>query len=139
LNANGPTTINIIGPAPTVGSYPLIDYSTITGSGGSFRLGTQPPGIAASIVTNVNNSSIDLVVSGPANDFNRAFVSGGNLVLTGTGAPNGTYAILTSTNVADPLSTWATNNIGNFDGSGTFSNAIPIGPDPQRFFILKTP
>lgn len=87
-----------------------------------------------------NASTGQVTLSAPSNvQFNGPSVSGGNLVLTGTGTPNGTYAIVTSTNVAAPLSTWTTNNIGNFSGSGVFSNAIPIGTDPQRYFLIKTP
>jgi hypothetical protein len=67
-------------------------------------------------------------------------VSGGNLILQGTnGAVGGTYSILESTNVALPLASWTTNQTGTFNGSGTFSNAIPLGSDPQRFFNIKQP
>jgi autotransporter-associated beta strand protein len=66
---------------------------------------------------------------------------GGNLILAGAGGTaGGSYAILTSTNVAAPLTTWTTNVTGVFDGSGGFSNAIPITPtESRRFFLIKTP
>ncbi len=81
-------------------------------------------------------------VSGPAAGVvNPVQVSNGNLILTGTGwTPNGTYSWLTSTNVALSTALWTTNMTGTFSGTGSFSNAIPIGvSEPARFFLLKTP
>jgi hypothetical protein len=68
-------------------------------------------------------------------------VSGGNLILTGSGgAAGGSYSWLTSTNASTPLVNWATNSTGLFNGSGAFSNAIPINRnEAARFFRLKTP
>jgi hypothetical protein len=65
----------------------------------------------------------------------------GNLILTGSGGtPGGSYAWLTATNVTTPLPNWTTNSTGVFNGSGAFSNAIPINPAvAARFFRLKTP
>ena len=73
--------------------------------------------------------------------FNPVSVSSGNLVMTGTGGTaNGTYSILTSTNIQTPLALWITNSTGLFDGSGNFSNAIPVKSSvPEQFFQLKTP
>lgn len=74
--------------------------------------------------------------------FNPAVVSGGNLILTGNGgaAPGSGYTLLTSTNVAAPLSLWQTNTTGVLDGSGMFSNSIPINAtDPARFFDVRVP
>jgi len=73
--------------------------------------------------------------------FNRPHVSGSNLILTGTGGtPGGSYSWLTSTNVTTPIAIWTTNTTGFFNGSGAFSNGIPIiGSEHARFFILRTP
>ncbi|HXA44273.1 MAG TPA: autotransporter-associated beta strand repeat-containing protein, partial [Candidatus Angelobacter sp.] len=72
---------------------------------------------------------------------NRPIVSGGNLVLTGSGGTGGAhYTWLTSTNVTTPIALWVTNTTGNFDGSGDFSNAIPISiSTPTKVFLLRTP
>lgn len=68
-------------------------------------------------------------------------VSGGNLILTGTGStPGGSYTWLTATNVTSPAATWTTYSTGVFDANGAFSNAIPVNPaEPARFFRLQTP
>ena len=69
-----------------------------------------------------------------------AYVSGGNLILTGSGGtPNHAYTWLTTTNLAAPI-TWTTNSTGVLDGSGAFSNAIPINPSlHDSFFKLRLP
>jgi autotransporter-associated beta strand protein len=82
-----------------------------------------------------------LTVSSPAAPvINRPTISGGNFILTGAGGQAGNgYAVLTATNLAAPASLWTTNAIGNFDGGGNFSNAIPVDPSvPVRFFWLRT-
>jgi len=72
--------------------------------------------------------------------FNPPYISGGNLILTGTGAPGSSYSLLTSTNVAAPISAWTTNVTGVINGSGVVSNAIPVSVSERaRFFRLKTP
>ena len=73
--------------------------------------------------------------------INPPHVSGGNLILTGTGGTaGGTYSWLASTNVAAPLANWTTDTTGVSDGSGGFSNSFPINPSvPARFFQLRTP
>jgi hypothetical protein len=72
--------------------------------------------------------------------FNAPYVSGGNLILTGTGTPGGSYDLLTSTNVAAPKAAWTTNVTGVFNSAGVFSNAIPVSASEHaRFFRIKTP
>ena len=82
-----------------------------------------------------------VTVSAPAPVVNPPVVSGGNLILTGSGGTaNNSYVVLTSTNAAAPLASWTTNVSGNFDGSGNFSNAIPVSSSiPAKFFLLRTP
>ena len=62
--------------------------------------------------------------------------SGPNLLLSVTGGlAGGSYTLLTSTNVALPLSSWTTNSTGNFDSFGNVTVTNAIDPaTPQRFF-----
>jgi fibronectin-binding autotransporter adhesin len=73
--------------------------------------------------------------------LNSPKVASGNLILTGSGGtPAGTYSLLSSTNVTIPIGQWITNTTGVFDGSGDFSNSIPISHStPAQFFDVKTP
>lgn len=81
-----------------------------------------------------------LTIAGGAPVLNPPVVSGGNLILTGTGSAGSSYTVLTSTNVALPMSAWTTNVIGTVNGSGVISNAIPVSAsEPARFFRLQTP
>lgn len=66
--------------------------------------------------------------------------SGGNLILTGTGGtPNNPYTWLSTTNLSAPI-TWKTNSTGALDGTGAFSNSIPINATtPASFFRLRLP
>jgi hypothetical protein len=65
-------------------------------------------------------------------------LSGGNLILTGTGGTqNSSYTLLTTTNLLGP---WTTNSSGALDSTGALSNAIPINTlQPANFFRLQMP
>ncbi len=68
-------------------------------------------------------------------------VSGGNLILTGTGGtPNRAYTWLTSSDVTQPLSTWTPSITGVLDANGAFSNAIPVNATNRpEFFQFRMP
>jgi hypothetical protein len=73
--------------------------------------------------------------------FTAISVSGGNLIITGSSGTAGAgYTVLSTTNLALPLSEWTTNTVGTFSSSGEFTNAIVHGASPaQEFFLLRTP
>lgn len=67
--------------------------------------------------------------------------SGGNLIVTGSGGypPSSGYTLLSTTNLTPPV-VWTTNSTGTLDGTGAFSNSIPINPSrPNSFFRLRIP
>jgi hypothetical protein len=68
-------------------------------------------------------------------------VSGGNLILAGTGGtPNYSYTVVTTTNLLTPLTDWTVSASGVTDGTGAFSNAIPISAtQPGSFFRFRMP
>lgn len=77
------------------------------------------------------------VVSGPS--VTRVSVQSGNIFISGTNGTSGnSYEVLTSTNVALPLSNWTVLETNTFmaDGSFSFTNTIN-GSLPGQFFILK--
>jgi len=98
---------------------------------------------AGSVTGTFNPATGELSLSSaslPQPSITQVSVSGSDLILQGTnGAPSGTYAILTSTNVTLPLASWTTNTTGSFTVGGTFSNSIPITSEAQRFFLIKQP
>ncbi len=71
---------------------------------------------------------------------NPVKVSGGNMILTGTGTPNYGYTVLTTTNLVTPLANWTISTTGVTDGTGAFSNSIPINvTNPASFFQVRMP
>jgi Fibronectin type III domain len=87
---------------------------------------------------NVRLTKAALVFAAPM--FGAPKISAGNLILTGTGGtPNSGYTWLTTTNLAAPTH-WLTNSTGTLDGTGAFSNSIPLNPSlPTGFFRLRLP
>jgi alpha-L-fucosidase 2 len=74
--------------------------------------------------------------------FSNITIAGGNVVLHGSnGLPGGTYAVLTSTNLMLPVSTWTTSTNGVFDPvTGGFSNALAINlTETERYFSIRQP
>jgi hypothetical protein len=67
--------------------------------------------------------------------------AGGNVILRGAnGEAGSSFNLLSSTNLALPLSVWTTNATANFDGNGNLSNSIPVNAaEPARFFRLQQP
>jgi hypothetical protein len=69
------------------------------------------------------------------------FMSGGNIIITGTnlnGGQNFHYVILTSTNLLLPLINWTVISTNGFNVDGTFSNTNTINSsDSSEFFDVK--
>ncbi len=86
------------------------------------------------------DGSIEVVVGGQPG-FASISRSGTNLIFTGTGGtPNAPYAVLTSTNVALPLSNWVSIATNQFDSGGSFSFTNGIAPgEPKRFYRIRVP
>ncbi|MDB6123102.1 MAG: Autotransporter-associated beta strand repeat protein [Pedosphaera sp.] len=59
LTINGTITVNIADTLPQIGQFPLIQYGSRTGSG-NFVIGSLPVGVAATIVNNTANNSVDI-------------------------------------------------------------------------------
>jgi len=66
--------------------------------------------------------------------------SGGNLIITGAGGtPNASFTWLTTADLTPPVS-WTPVIAGALDGTGSFSNAIPIiTTNPAAFYRLQMP
>jgi hypothetical protein len=73
--------------------------------------------------------------------FNTPTISGGNLILSGTGGtPNYSYTVLTTTNLLTPLADWTVSTNGTTDGTGAYSTAIPVSAAPGgSFYQLRMP
>ncbi len=143
------TTINIAAATNVTGTaqIPLISY-TGTDPYPNLALGTVPAGFTAGngglLVDNAGNSTIDVILTGSATGpiTNATILSvtlvGTNLVLHGTNNNGGNtlrYAVLTSTNVALPLSSWTSLSTNQFKDDGTFDYTNAIVPGTARGFF----
>jgi hypothetical protein len=87
-------------------------------------------------------NSFTLTVSGGvvAPTISSIEVTGGNVVVRGTGPANGTYEVLTSTDIALPSAQWVQAGTGSFDSSGNFSVTVPVSAGvSQSFTKLRVP
>jgi len=145
LAAANPLTITVSngGVLLSGGSYTLISK----GAGGSVA-GVLPTSITLSgDVTNTATVAItggELVLSVPATTYYNPVLSGisqsagNNVVLAFSGTNGQPYKVLSSTNVATPLSNWVSIATGTLTGLPmTYTN----GPatNAQRFYIITSP
>jgi hypothetical protein len=98
------------------------------------------PVLAMGLEWNTNLLTVNGTVSvwSGAPRFTFFSVSGTNLVFSGTnGIPNGTYVVLTSTNLTQPWTPVATNP---FNSLGDFTFDEPISTtNQQQFFSIQEP
>jgi len=71
----------------------------------------------------------------------NASISGTTLTLAGSGGQaSGPYYLLSSTNVASPLSTWTVLSTNSFSAAGRFSVSTSISAgEAQRFYVIESP
>jgi len=120
------------------------DYSItyVTGNSVSGNLTIALSAVGAGTIQadfdNVRLTKAAVIFTPPA--LGSASILNGNLILTGTGgSPNGAYTWLVATNLSAPIN-WKTNSTGTLDGTGAFSNTIPINASqPANFFRLRMP
>jgi autotransporter-associated beta strand protein len=141
LNGNV-VTVNNAGASPLgVGTYSLIQVAggTLTGSA---KLGGVVTGAGLAANTgaslSVAGGSLNLVVATVVvPGINSITFSGGKLIFSGTNGPDsGTYYVLTSTNLALPLSSWTSIATNTFSPTGTFSATNTVSTNPS-FFVIK--
>jgi T5SS/PEP-CTERM-associated repeat protein len=110
--------------------------------GGAFTSISLPPLDPSLMWTNrlLEDGSI-AVVNWTGPKLSGVGKSGTNLTFNVTdGVPGGAYELLTSPNVATPLTNWVVLDSGNFDWLGKKNLSIPINPAiPQRFYTVRVP
>jgi hypothetical protein len=143
LNNTGTGTVTVtnLGSALQVGDTFTLFNKVLTGGGALTVIGG-----GAGVTWNNNLASAGTIsvasvatVSKPV--ITSTILNGANLILNGTNgtaSAGGTFYVLSSTNVAAPLSSWtyiATNTYGT-GGAFSVTNAIVPGV-PNNFYILK--
>jgi autotransporter-associated beta strand protein len=128
---------NITGAPFADGTVFKLFDSTTAGSG-NFASVTILPSGAGTFNPATGELTIGAAAQNPA--FNPVTVSGGNLILSGSGTAGTSYTLLTTTNLAMPMALWTTNYTGTISESGTFTNSIPMSnTNPARYFRVRTP
>ena len=124
------------------GSYPLFTYNpakTFNDSGLDF--GSLPPGYHYAINT-TTLGKVKLVVSLPTPpSFSGISVTGGQVILSGTGGTAGAdYLVWSTTNLVTPFASWVRLVTNQFDSFGNFawSNSSAHGT-PRQFYRLEVP
>ena len=133
---NGTLTVTNLGPALAVGdTFKLFNKAVSSGS----TLNVTGAGV---VWTNnlQNDGSISVLSTTlPQPVITAITLSGTNVVFSGNnGTGSSGYYVLSSTNVAAPLSSWTPIFTNTFYTGGLFTNTIPILPGvPNVFYILE--
>ncbi len=125
------------GPGFGPGSYTLF---TCAGSltFDNLTLVSAPVGYNYSFDTNTPGI-VKLVVSSQAPPvINNPGIVDGKMVFSGSGGtPNSIFYVLSSTNIAAPLTNWITVQTNQFDSNGNFSVTNSPATNEQTYYLLK--
>jgi len=144
LTAGGSLIVsNPSAPLVAGDSFKLFDAASYTGSFNTVILPALNPGLTWDTSQLDSASTITVVSTAPPMPpvFSQLHLSGNSLLFGGSnGTANGTYYVLTSTNVTMPLANWLPLTTNQFDAAGNFvfSNAISPGAT-QIFYRLQVP
>jgi len=134
--------VNISSSALAAGNSFQVFQSGTDSYNGSYADNIVPTTPGTGLVWDLSKLSSGIIgvktgATGPV--IGSTTVSGGNLILSGTGGTaSGPYSVLTTTNLTLPLTEWTQVATGTYSGTGTFTNAIAIVPGvPQSFYIIK--
>jgi len=135
-NNTGTLLASTTGYPATAGTWQDYTVSFTTGASVSgdltVTLSVAPANTYQALFDNVRLTKTQVV------RFATPYISGGKLILEASGWANAGYTLLTTTNLSAPI-TWTTNSTGTLGGTGAFSNAIPMGAVPARFYWLRVP
>jgi hypothetical protein len=142
LQLGGTLQLNITGEPLVVGDViSLFNFTSASGSFSTIAPSTPGPGLAWDTSNLAANGTLAVAAFASRPEFGTVLQSAGAIVMNGSnGPPGATYYVLSSTNIATPLSQWLPVLTNAFDAGGNFSATNLIDPaTPQRFFLLQTP
>jgi fibronectin-binding autotransporter adhesin len=138
ISYGGTLTVTNGGPALLSGDTFVLFSGGLSG----FFSATNLPALASGlswVTSNLNvNGTVSIVGTLIPPQITSFTASGGTSTITGTGGvPNGSYYVLSSTNVALPLAQWTRLATNSFLGDGTFSYTDPAATNPTRFYLVQ--
>jgi autotransporter-associated beta strand protein len=128
-------------PAPQGGDVYQLFNKGGSGAFSAISLPTLSSGLSWNTTNLTVNGTISVLGSSSQPTFSGVHVEGGNLVFSGTGGVEGSfYTVLSSTNVAAPVSIWIPVSTNVFGPGGSFSYTNAINPAATAtFFLLRMP
>jgi autotransporter-associated beta strand protein len=142
LTYGGNLVVTNLGTALAQGdTFKIFSATNYTGSFASITLPALSSGLAWQ-TSSLSNGVISVIAGSvtPTPVISSVMQSLGNLVFSGTnGAPNGTFYVLSSTNLALPISKWTLVSTNTYTASGSFAVTNPIVANGQPgFFVLSS-
>lgn len=142
LQLGGTLQLNLTGEPLVVGdAFTLFNFNNASGSFSSITPATPGPGLVWNTSSLTANGTLSVAAFTSRPEFGTVLKSADAIVMNGSnGPPGATYYVLSSTNIATPLSAWTPVLTNAFDANGNFSATNLIDPaTPQRFFLLQAP
>jgi autotransporter-associated beta strand protein len=143
FSMGGVLAVTNIGPDTiTVGdSFKLFYATNFIGNFGSIVPATPGSGLAWDTNSLAGNGILAVALGNVSPAFAQAALEGTNLVLNGSGGAAGYgYSLLSSTDIALPLTNWSVVGTGLCDADGNFAVTNPVTSSfPQLFYRVRIP
>lgn len=119
--------------------FHLINAGTKLGSFANVNLPALAAGLEWQNNVNTDGTLAVIVPGGSGPQFSSAVLSSSGLIISGTsGVTNGSYVLLSSTNIAASLANWVPVSTNPFDANGNFLLTNPVNPgEAQAFYRLQ--
>lgn len=119
-------------------NFQLFNAPNVTGNFAAYDLPALEEGLAWNTSQLATNGRIWVVSTNPP-AITSYSLAGGNFSFAGTGGtPNWDYDVLTSSDVALPISAWTVADSGQFDASGNFNIVLAVNPlNTRQFFVVR--
>jgi hypothetical protein len=130
---------NISGAPLAAGNTFQIFNATGSISGNFASITPATPGAGLVWNTSQLSSGVLSVASAAPLGITTTVVSSGNIIISGNGGnANGTFYVVTATNLLTPMANWVVLSTNSYDGSGNFSATNPYtAGTPRRFYRIK--
>jgi hypothetical protein len=139
---SGGGTLSITSVSPTNGTASIVGGTNVLFTPTAFFTGTATIGYSISDgLSGTASSLITVTVSAPPQPHITSLtLSGTTLIINGTNGTAGLqYTVLSSTNLAAPLNSWAPVSTNTFSaGNFSVTNTVTSG-QPKSFFTLRLP
>jgi autotransporter-associated beta strand protein len=142
LQFGGALTLANINASPLSAgnSFQIFNAAGYSGVFTSTNLPSLDAGLAWDL-SQLNSGLVKVIGNNVGPVIGTTTIAGGKLIFSGTGGTaNGTYYVLTTTNLTAPLAEWVSVQTNAYDASGAFSVTNPVNAStPQLFYRIQQP